>query len=313
MAATIARPQPNQRKRTVSKVTVRNTIWGLFFVAPWIIGFIMWTVNPMLASLNFSFTRYDLLRPPVPIGLGNYTEIFTEDANFPKVIANTLFYVALSAPLGVVSAFMMAVLLNNKIMARPFFRAIFFFPSIVPAVVTATIWQFLLNSQYGAVNATLQALGLPIVPFLSNPDLIKPTLIMIHVWAQGGAILIFLAALQDVPRMLYEAALVDGAGAWTRFWNITVPMCTPSILYNVVTAFIAGFQTFTLPYLLVGNGPERSAQMYAAFLYDNAFKFFRMGKASALAWILFIVVIIFTIVLFKTSAKWVYYGGGDER
>jgi multiple sugar transport system permease protein len=208
----------------------------------------------------------------------------------------------------------MAVLLNTKIVARSLFRGIFFFPAIVPAVVTATIWQFLLNSQYGAVNGFLRALGLPIVPFLSNPDAVKPTLIMIHVWAQGSAILVFLAALQDVPRMLYEAATVDGANAWQRFWNITVPMCTPSILYNIVTAFIAGFQTFTLPYLLVGQngGPERSAEFYGAFLYNNAFQFFRMGKASALAWILFVVIVIFTIILFRTSARWVYYGSGDD-
>jgi multiple sugar transport system permease protein len=310
MAATLTRPAPERRR--FSKLTLRNTLWGLFFVAPWLIGFFTWTINPMLASLNFSFTRYDLLRPPVPVGMGNYVELFTEDANFGKVIYNTFYYVTLSAPMGVISAFLMAVLLNNKIVARSAFRGIFFFPAIVPAVVTATIWQFLLNSQYGAVNGALRSLGLPIVPFLSNPDLVKPTLIMIHIWAQGSAILVFLAALQDVPRMLYEAATVDGANSWQRFWNITVPMCTPSILYNIVTAFIAGFQTFSLPYLLVGNGPERSAQMYAAFLYDNAFAFFRMGKASALAWIMFVVVVIFTIVLFRTSARWVYYGSGDD-
>jgi multiple sugar transport system permease protein len=310
MAATIA--QPPSKRRSFSKLTLRNTLWGLFFVAPWLIGFVMWTINPMLASLNFSFTRYDLLRPPVPIGIANYVELFTEDPNFGKVIYNTMFYVTLSAPLGVISAFLMAVLLNNKILARSVFRGLFFFPAIVPAVVTATIWQFLLNSQYGAVNGVLRGLGLPIVPFLSNPDMVKPTLILIHIWLQGSAILVFLAALQDVPRMLYEAALVDGANSWERFWNITVPMCTPSILYNVVTAFIAGFQTFTLPFLLVGNGPENSAQMYGAFLYNNAFAFFRMGKASALAWILFVVVVFFTIILFRTSARWVYYGSGDD-
>ncbi len=313
MNATVAPPRANSRR--MSAAERRRLIWGLIFVSPWIFGFIAFTVYPMIQSLLISFTRYDLLRPPVPIGLANYIELFTDDPNFGKVVYNTFYYVLLSAPLGVVSAFLMAALLNTKIVMRSSFRGIFFFPAIVPAVVTATIWQFLLNSQYGAVNSTLQALGMPIIPFLSNPDLIKPTFILIHVWAQGGAILIFLAALQDVPRSLYEAAEIDGAGYWQRFWNITMPMCTPAILYNMVTSFIVGFQVFTLPYLLVGvnGGPERAGQMYAALLYDNAFRFLRMGKASALAWVLFIVIMFFTIVLFKTSARWVYYGGSDDR
>jgi multiple sugar transport system permease protein len=313
MDATIAPPRAKSRRMTTSER--RSLIWGLIFVSPWIFGFLAFTVYPMIQSLLISFTRYDLLSPPIQIGLANYTELFTEDPNFGKVVYNTFYYVVLSVPLGVLSAFLMAALLNTKIVMRSTFRGIFFFPAIVPAVVTATIWQFLLNSQYGAVNATLQALGSPIIPFLSNPDLIKPTLIMIYVWAQGSAILVFLASLQDVPRHLYEAAEIDGAGYWQRFWKVTLPLCTPAILYNMVTSFIIGFQVFTLPYLLVGvnGGPERSGQMYAALLYDNAFRFLRMGKASALAWVLFIVIMFFTVVLFKSSARWVYYGGEDAR
>jgi multiple sugar transport system permease protein len=313
MEATIA--PPRAKKRRMSTAERRSLMWGLIFVSPWIFGFLAFTVYPMIQSLLISFTRYDLLRPAVPVVLANYTELFTEDPNFGKVVYNTFYYVLLSAPLGVLSAFLMAALLNTKIIMRSTFRGIFFFPAIVPAVVTATIWQFLLNSQYGAINSTLQALGMPVIPFLSNPDLIKPTLIMIYVWAQGSAILVFLAALQDVPRQLYEAAEIDGAGYWQRFWNITLPMCTPAILYNMVTSFIVGFQVFTLPYLLVGvnGGPERAGQMYAGLLYDNAFRFLRMGKASALAWVMFIVIMIFTVLLFRTSARWVYYGGSDDR
>lgn len=313
MDATIASPRAKSRR--MSNASRRSLIWGLFFIAPWIIGFLGFTVYPMISSLLISFTRYDLLRPAVPVGLANYTELFTEDPNFGKVVYNTFFYVLLSAPLGVLSAFLMAALLNTKIIMRSVFRGVFFFPAIVPAIVTATIWQFLLNSQYGAINATLQAMGLPIVPFLSNPELIKPTFILMHIWAQGSAILVFLAALQDVPRSLYEASEIDGAGYWQRFWKITMPMCTPAILYNMVTSFIVGFQVFTLPYLLVGvgGGPERAGQMYAALLYDNAFRFLRMGKASALAWVLFLVIMFFTVVLFRTSARWVYYGGSDDR
>ena len=203
----------------------------------------------------------------------------------------------------------MASLLNTKIAGRSFFRAIFFFPSIVPAVVTAMIWRFLLNVQYGAINATLKGWGLATIPFISSPDLAKPSLIAIHMWAQGSATVIFLASLQDVPRSLYEAATVDGANGWHRFWNVTVPLTTPVILFNLIMSFIGGFQQFVFPWLLTGGGPNQATELYALHLYRNAFVYLRMGKASALAWILFVVIVLFTYVLFKTSARWVYYGG----
>ncbi len=218
----------------------------------------------------------------------------------------------LSAPLGVISAFLMASLLNLPIFARPFFRAIFFFPAIVPTIVVAVVWQFLLNIQFGAINSVLQGLSLPVIPFLSSPDFAKPSLIMIYMWAQGNAIVIFLATLQDVPRSLYEAATVDGANALQKFWNITVPMTTPVILFNLIMGFIDGFQNFTLPWLLTGGGPSNSTELYSLYLYRNAFEFLRMGKASALAWLLFIVIVIFTGILFRTSARWVYYGGESK-
>ncbi len=286
----------------------RDTLLGLLFVSPWLIGFLLWTLYPLIASLYYSFTRYDLLRPAVWIGFGNYIELFTEDATFMKVIGNTLYYVLLSAPLGIISAFLMAALLNTKIAARPFFRAIFFFPAIVPTIVVAMVWQFLLNTQFGLINALMQGLGLPVIPFLSSPDLAKPSLIMIYMWAQGNAIVIFLATLQDVPRSLYEAAELDGANALHKFWHITIPMCTPVILFNLIMGFIDGFQSFTLPWLITGGGPSKSTELYGLYLYRNAFEYLRMGKAAALAWMLFIVIVIFTFILFRTSARWVYYG-----
>lgn len=282
---------------------------GLLFISPWLIGFVLWTAYPLASSLYYSFTRYDLLRPPVWIGLGNYIELFTDDPQFSTVIYNTLYYVMLSAPLGVISAFLLASLLNTKIVGRPFFRAIFFFPAIVPTVVIAVVWQFLLNTQFGAINSVLQGLGLPVIPFLTNPSLAKPSLIMIYMWAQGNAMVIFLAALQDVPRSLYEAATVDGANGFQRFVHITIPMCTPAILFNLIMGFIDGFQNFTLPWLLTRGGPGNATELYALYLYRNAFEYLRMGKASALAWILFLIILFFTAVLFKTSARWVYYGG----
>ncbi len=292
-----------------SRFKQRDLAMGLLFVSPWLVGFILWTAYPLVSSLYYSFTRYDLLRPAVWIGFANYVELFTDDPQFYTVIYNTLFYVVLSAPLGVISAFLMGALLNTPIAARPFFRAIFFFPAIVPTVVVAVVWQFLLNIQFGAINSVLQGLGLSVIPFLSSPDLAKPSLIMIYMWAQGNAIVIFLATLQDVPRSLYEAATMDGANALQKFWNITIPMCTPVILFNLIMGFIDGFQNFTLPWLLTGGGPSNSTEFYALYLYRNAFAYLRMGKASAMAWLLFIVIILFTFILFKSSARWVYYGG----
>jgi multiple sugar transport system permease protein len=292
-----------------SKFKRRDLTIGLLFISPWLIGFLLWTVVPLMSSLYYSFTRYDLLRPAHWIGFANYIELFTDDPQFYTVIYNTLYYVILSAPLGVITAFLMAALLNTKIAARPFFRAVFFFPAIVPTVVVAVVWQFLLNVQFGAFNSVLQGIGLPVVPFLSSPDFAKPSLIMIYMWAQGNAIVIFLATLQDVPRSLYEAATVDGANALQKFWNITIPMCTPVILFNLIISFIDGFQNFTLPWLLTGGGPSNSTEFYALYLFRNAFEYLRMGKASAMAWLLFIVIIFFTYILFKSSARWVYYGG----
>jgi multiple sugar transport system permease protein len=299
-------------RRSMSPARRRELLLGLLFISPWLIGFLIWTIYPLVSSLYYSFTRYDLLRPPVFLGVDNYRRLFTDDAHIPVVVENTLFYVGLSAPLGVISAFLLASLLNTRIVGRSVFRAVFFFPAIVPAIVTAMVWQFLLNIQWGAINSTLQALGLPVMPFISNPDWAKPSLILIHMWAQGSAIVTFLATLQDVPRSLYEAATMDGANAWHKFRHITIPMCTPVILFNLVMAFIGGFQNFTLPWLLTTGGPNMATEFFSIYLYRNGFQYLRMGKASALAWMLFVVIVVFTAVLFRTSARWVYYGGESE-
>ncbi len=296
----------------LSAAETRGEVTGYLFASPWLLGFLLFTIYPLVASLYYSFTRYDLLRPPVWLAAANYREIFTTDDTFRLVMGNTLYWVGLSAPLGVISAFLMAVMLNTRIAARSAFRAIFFFPSIIPAVVTAMVWQYLLNVQYGAIDSTLRALGLPVIPFLSSPPWAKPSLILIHMWAQGSAMVIFLATLQDVPRSLYEAATVDGANGMQKFQHITVPMCSPVILFNLVMAFIGGFQYFTLPWLLTQGGPNRATEFFAVYLYRNAFIFLNMGKASALAWVLFLVIVAFTALLFKASGRFVYYAGAGQ-
>ncbi|MFZ4664064.1 MAG: carbohydrate ABC transporter permease [Caldilineaceae bacterium] len=289
-----------------------NFLMGVLFASPWLIGFLLLQVLPLAQSRYYSFTRYDLLTDPIWIGARNYTLLLTSDEDFRIVMQNTIWWVVISSPLGVISAFLMALLLNTNIVARSAFRSVFFFPSIVPTVVVAFVWQFLLNVQYGAINGMLQDWGLPVIPFLSNPSLVKPSLVLIHMWAQGGAMVIFLATLQDVPRSLYEAAVVDGANAWHRLWNVTIPMVSPVILFNLVLALIGGFQNFTLPWLMTQGGPLKATEFFAIFLYRNAFQYLLMGKASALAWFLFVIIVLFTIFLFRASGRFVYYAGSGR-
>jgi multiple sugar transport system permease protein len=279
------------------------------FISPWLIGFFFFALFPLLAAIYYSMTNYDFIRTPTFIGLTNYVRLFTVDPDFWKVMYNTFYYVGFGVPLGAAVAFLIANLLNSDIKGRTLFRSIIYIPSIVPAICTAIVWLFILNVQFGVINGILKYFEWPTIPFLSNPSLAKPSLIMIYVWAQGGAVVIYLAALQDVPRMLYEAALVDGANAWQRFWHVTVPMCTPVILFNSIMGIITAFQDFTLPFVLTQGGPMKSTEFYVVNLYRNAFVQFSLGKASAMAWILFIIILIFSVILFRTSARWVYYGG----
>jgi multiple sugar transport system permease protein len=305
----LAVPKAVPKRRQMTSRERRSLIQGLLFVSPWIIGFLLFTVYPLVYSFYVSLTHFDLISPPRFIGFANYSELFFDDPTFWQVVGNTLFYVFLSVPLALTFSFCVANLLNSRIVGRSFFRAVMYIPAIVPAICTAMVWLFLLNIQYGAVNGILQTLGLPAIPFLSNPSLAKPSLIMVAIWASGNAVVIFLAGLQDVPKSLYEAAIVDGASAWQQFWHVTIPLSTPVILYNMIIGFIAAFQEFNWPQLITNGGPANSTLLYSVFLYRNAFTFLRMGKASALAWILFLIIVIYTILLFRTSARWVFYGG----
>ncbi len=293
----------------MTKTEKRNQFMGLLFISPWLLGFLLFALFPLIASLYYSMTNYDFIRDPQFIGITNYVRLFTVDPDFWTVMYNTLYYVGIGVPLGIAVAFLIANLLNSEIKGRTLFRSVIYIPSIVPAVCTAMVWLFILNVQYGAINGILKTMGLATIPFLSSPALAKPSLIMIYIWAQGTAVVIFLASLQDVPRSLYDAALVDGANAWARFWNVTVPLCTPVILFNFIMGIIAAFQDFTLPFVLTGGGPMKSTEFYVVNLYRNAFVQFSIGKASAMAWILFLIILVFSVILFRTSARWVYYGG----
>jgi multiple sugar transport system permease protein len=300
------------KSQSWTPVVQRNFLRGLAFISPWLIGFLIFTVFPILASLYYSFTDYSLLNTPEFVGLKNYATLFTKDEFFGKVLYNTLYLAVLAVPSSQIVAFLLASLLNTKLVGRSFFRTIFFIPSIVPVVSSAMIWLWIYNTQYGLINSNLVNLGLPVIPFLSSPKLAKISLIIIYCWATGSSMMIFLAALQDVPQSLYDAAKVDGAGAVARFFNVTIPMCTPAILFNLLMGVIDTFQYFTFVWVLTRGGPNFSTEFYSVYLYRNAFAFLKMGYASAMAWILFLIVLVVTFVLFRTSARWVYYGGAVE-
>lgn len=292
-----------------SPQTRRRAVNGYAFISPWIIGFVLFTIYPILASFYYSFTRYDIVREPRWIGLENYRTLLFEDLIFRRVMGNTVYLVALGVPAGIVVAYLLALLLNNPIKFRPVFRTVFFLPTLVPAVAAAEVWRWVLNSQWGLINAWLKARGRPIIPFLSSQAWAKNTLIIIHCWAQGTAMMIFLAALQDVPRSLYDAANVDGANAWQRFRYVTVPMTTPAMLFLVITHLIGMFQYFTMGWLLTSGGPNFPTEFFSIYLYRNAFEYFKMGYASALSWVLFLIIVSFTALTFRSSERWVYYGG----
>ena len=280
----------------------------LAFISPWIIGFLGFFVYPLLLSLYYSFTEYNLLQPPKWVGLKNYTSL-TKDSHYLNAVGNTIYFVVFSVPLGVLTAFIIAFLLNQQLRLRVLLRMIFYIPIVVPISATAILWMWIFNSNWGLLNNLLALIGIQGPSWLGSPSWSKPSLVIMQLWLVGGSVLIFLAALQDVPRALYDAAMVDGANALRRVWHVTIPMVTPAILFSLLTGLIAAFQTFANAWIMTRGGPIRSTEFYVLYLYDNGFRFFRMGYASAMAWILFGVVVVVTVILFRTSARWVYYGG----
>jgi multiple sugar transport system permease protein len=294
----------------LGKMARKEAFRGYLFIAPWIIGFLLFTLIPILSSFYYSFTRYSVLRPPVWTGLDNYITLFTDDRLFPVILINTLIFVAFSVPLRLVAAFVLALLLNTKVRGTTIFRTIYYIPTVVPLVASAILWLWIFNPRVGLANAALDLIGIGPVPWLTDVVWAKPTVILVSAWTVGQAMVIMLAGLQDVPVDLHEAAMIDGAGLWSRFWNVTVPMMTPVIFFNLVMGLISGFQVFALPFILTQGGPINSTLFYNLYVYDNAFKFLKMGYASALVWVLFVLVVGVTYLVFGTSRRWVHYTGG---
>jgi multiple sugar transport system permease protein len=310
LAEAFDRSRAQQPRGKLGKMARKEARLGYLFIAPWIIGFLFFTLLPIFSSFYYSFTRYSVLRAPVWIGLDNYIDIFSDDRLFPVILLNTLIFVAFSVPLRLIVAFLLAVLLNTKIRGATLFRTIYYIPTVVPLVASAILWLWIFNPRVGLANAFLDLIGLGPVPWLTDVAWSKPTVIAVSAWTVGQAMVIMLAGLQDVPIDLHEAAMIDGAGLWSRFWAVTVPIMTPVIFFNLVMGLISGFQVFALPFILTQGGPLNSTLFYNLYVYDNAFKFLKMGYASALVWLLFVIVVGFTYLLFGTSRRWVHYTGG---
>ena len=307
----LARDDKRARSRGLSPLVLRDLRNGLLFIAPWLVGLVVFTLYPILASFYYSFTEYDIVSPPKFVGLANYQALLTSDPLFYQAVGNTLFYAALAIPLNLVVAVLIAMLLNINVRGLSIYRTVFFLPSILPDIASAMLWSWILNPQFGLVNALLKRLHLPTVGWLSDPLWAKPALLLIGLWGFGASLVIFLAALQDIPQHLYEAAELDGANTVQRAWHVTIPMLTPTIFFNLVLGMIGAFQYFTTAFVLSqgSGGPAGSTLFYAMLLYRNAFNYFKMGYASAMAWLLFAAVFTITWIIFKTSGRWVYYEG----
>lgn len=285
-----------------------NNRLGYLFISPWLLGFVIFTAFPFVASIYLSFCRYDVVSPPVWVGLANYDELLRNDPRFWKSLWNTLYYAAVAVPLGIVTGFSLALLLNLEVRGVSVYRTIFYLPAIVPAVASSVVWMWILNPQIGLVNGVLRLFGIVGPAWLQDQNWAMRSLVLMSLWGAGNSIITYLAGLKDVPISLYEAAVVDGAGAWQRTWHITVPMLTPVIFFNLIMGIIGAFQYFTQAYIMTQGGPADSTLFYALYLFYRAWNYMDMGYASAMAWVLFVVIAVVTALVFKTHRKWVHYG-----
>lgn len=305
-------------RKNIEITEVRNDIekkrakYAYLFISPWLIGLLLFYAYPLFGSIYYSFTNYNVVSTSSWIGLQNYVDLFN-DPLFWTGIRNTLFYAIFEVPLSVMLGVLLALLLNMPIKGRGIFRTVFFLPTLVPVIAISIVWEWLLNPQFGLINSWLAILGISGPGWLGDPSWSKPSLIIMSLWGIGNAMIIYLAGLQDISKEFYEAADIDGASSIKKAMHITFPLLTPVIFFNMVMGIINALQVFTLPYAITyGTGkPADSLLFYSMYLYNNAFLYMKMGYASAMAWIMFIIIITVTLWVFKSSGKWVYYQGDD--
>jgi multiple sugar transport system permease protein len=307
-------PQTPAGPRGRERGRQRRILLGLAFASPWIVGLLVFTLWPIAASAYYSFTDFNIFQPAKWVGLENYRDLFSDDV-FYAALWNTVFLTVVGVPLGLVLGLLTAMALNFPVRGQPIYRAVVYLPAIVPIVTATYLWRWLLNAQYGFVNHLLEILHLPQPDWIGDPAWTKPAVLVITFWGIGTVAIIYLAALKDVPPELYEAAEVDGAGAWHRFRYVTWPLITPVTLFQLIVGVIASLQIFTQPYLLsqqrlnpASGGPDNSLLTYSMYLFHNAFVYLKMGYASAMAWVLFLITLLLTIVILVSSRRWVHYG-----
>jgi multiple sugar transport system permease protein len=284
----------------------RRTITGYIFIAPFILGVLLWVVLPALTAIWLVFQDWNMLSPPQFSGLVNISRLFS-DSLLRQSLKVTLIYTLVSVPLGLLLSFSLALLINQKMRGMSIFRTIYYLPTVVPAVANAVLWAWILNTDFGLLNALLHYVGLPKVHWLQEPEWALPAFILISLWSLGGAMIIFLAGLQGIPEVFYEAAKIDGAGRWAQLRHITIPLVAPVIFFNLVIGIINSFQVFTIGLLITNGGPQNATLFYVLYQYRVGFKQFEMGYAAALSWLLFLIVMILTVFVFKTVGNRIYY------
>lgn len=288
------------------KRAIRRELEGLAFVSPAVLGLLVFTAGPMIVSLWYSFTRYDLISKPKWVGIANYDHILG-DKIVKLSLWNTAYYTFIGVPLQTVVALLQALLLNVKVRGVNVFRTLFYLPSVTPTVASIILWLYIFNRNYGLINSALWTMGVPPIGWLSDPKIVKVSFIIMSLWNVGGRMVIFLAALQGVPEELYESASLDGANALRKLWNITLPMISPVLFFNLIMGFIGSFQVFAAAFIATSGGPANATLFFVLHLYRQAFENLKMGYASALAWILFLIIMAFTGLQFAGSRRWVYY------
>jgi multiple sugar transport system permease protein len=290
----------------------QEALFGLLFILPALLGFIVFVAGPILASLYLGFTEFKIITAPRWIGLDNYRTLIA-DPLFWQSLKVTLVYAALSLPANLVLSLGIAILMNQKLRGIALWRTVYYLPAVISGVAVAVLWRWILNPEFGLLNVLLQYIGIAGPNWLQDTRTALASLVMISLWAVGGNMVIYLSGLQGIPTELYEAAEIDGATSWRRFLHITIPMLSPVIFFNVVMGLIGAFQWFTEPYIMTRGGPEQTTLAYMLNLYNNAFQFFKMGYASALAWVLFMIVLLLTALVFRSSPMWVHYEADRRR
>ena len=290
---------------------------GLAFLSPWILGFLVFILGPMIWSLVLSFTKYNLVDSPEFIGFQNYKRMF-EDPRVHTALANTFIYTVMYVPLAIIFALFLASMLNRLASGAGFFRTVYYLPVMTPAVAVAVLFSLMLNGNYGLINKALALIGIQGPSWLTDPAWIKPSIVLMSLWGVGASVVIFLAALKNVPQVLYEAAAIDGASAWRRFRSITVPMISPAIFFQVIVLTIASMQMFDKVFVLFGNPGQttyasNASLFYSLYLFQQAFQNLRMGYASAMAWLLFVIIMVITVIQVKVGNRFIYYEGGDRK